>query len=102
MNVIRCIRSFLGLFDERANPAAVVAHPAQATQVDQRGTDQAGHGRDRLQHDGAIAIALGKKGVGEESQRACDDQRDPVGPIIGRVVGIQVDGRCKGIGDRFH
>ena len=60
----------LGLVHQRPDPALVVAHAAQAVQVDQRRADHAGHRGDGLQHDRAVAVALGEEGVGEEAQAA--------------------------------
>ena len=68
----------LGLVHQRLDPAVVVAHPAQALQVVERGADHAGHGRDRLQHHGAVAVALGEEGVGEEAQQLDEAEGDAV------------------------
>src|SRR3546814_2445647 len=51
----------LGLFHQRADPALIVAHPAQALEMGQRRADHAGHRRDGLQHDRAVAVALGEE-----------------------------------------
>ena len=76
----------LGFLHQRADPAVVVAHPAQATQVDQRGADHAGDRGDGFQHDRPVAVALGEEGVGQEAQAAGDAVGQLVGPVAGFVV----------------
>jgi hypothetical protein len=74
----------------------VVAHPAQAAQVDERSADHAGYGCDGFQHDRAVAIPLGKKSVGQEAQTARDAEGDAIGPVSGRVVNVEGQRRIDG------
>ena len=72
----------LRLLHQGADPALVILHFPQATQV----PDHAGHGRDRLQHDGAVAVAFGEEGVGAEPQQSGEAEREPVRKPFRRVV----------------
>ena len=84
----------LGLVHQGADPAFVIAHPAQAAQVDQRRADHARHRGDSLQHDRSIAVALGKKRICQKSQAAGNGKGGAVRPVADLVVGVEGK-RCR-------
>ena len=57
----------LGLFQQRANPAVVVYHAAQASEVCDRCANHAGNGGHRFENDCPVAVALGKEHVGADA-----------------------------------
>src|SRR3546814_12528106 len=56
--------------------------------------DHAGHRRDGLQHDRAVAVALGEEGVRAEAHRLGETERDALGEIERFVVDAKIDERC--------
>ena len=83
----------LRLVHQGADPALVVAHPAQALQVVDGRADHAGNGRDGLQHDRAMPVALGEEGVGAEAQRLGEAISDAVRHTLGIMMDAKVDNR---------
>jgi hypothetical protein len=83
----------LRLVHQGADPALVVAHAAQAFEVRDRGADHSGHRRHRLEHDGAVAVALGEEGVGAEAKRLGEAIGDAIGGAARLVMDAEIDGR---------
>src|SRR3546814_2492867 len=50
--------------------------------------------RDGLQHDRAVAVALGEEGVRAEAHRLGETERDAIGEIDRFVVDAKIDERC--------
>ena len=73
----------LRLVHQGADPALVVAHPAQALEVVDRRADHPRHGGDGFEHDRAMAVALGEEGVGAEAQRLGEAVSDAVRTPLG-------------------
>jgi hypothetical protein len=70
-----------GLVDQFPDPTSIVVHPAQGSQMLQRGAHHSWHGGDRFEHDGAVSVTPCKEGVGCPSK----DLRGRQGNDIGRI-----------------
>ena len=80
----------IGLFDQLADPALIIADVAQGLEMLQQSANHARHGRHGFQHNGAMAIAVGKEPVGKKPHEFDKAQRGAVAEILRRVV------RCGG------
>ncbi|GBF29213.1 hypothetical protein MnTg03_00784 [bacterium MnTg03] len=58
-----------GLVEQRANPALVIFHASQCSQVLQRSADHSGNCGNGFENDCSVAIALGKKSICKNSQK---------------------------------
>ena len=67
-----------GLFHERADPALIIDHAAQAREVRDRCTDHPRHCCHRFQNNGAMTVAFGKKGVCAKPEHFREAQRKPI------------------------
>ena len=74
---------------QRADPASVVFHPAQALQVVEGRADHAGHRGHGLQHHGPMTVAFGEKGVGEQPQEFGHAERE----AVRGVARLEMDGQ---------
>ena len=83
-----------GFVHERLDPALVVAHAAQTGEMVDRSAHHARHGRHRLEHDGAVAVTLGKEGIGTPAQRFGEAEGNPIRHSAGVVVDTEIDEGC--------
>src|SRR3546814_19417941 len=75
--------------------------PAQALEMGQRRADHAGHRRDGLQHDRAVAVALGEAGVRAESHRLGETERAAIRSEE-RLVGKECVRTCRSRWPPYH
>ena len=83
-----------GFVHERLDPALVVAHAAQTGEMVNRCPNHTRHGRHRLEHDGTVAVTLGKESIGTPAQRLGETEGNPVRHSAGVVVNAQIDEGC--------
>jgi hypothetical protein len=79
----------LGLVQQLANPALILADMAHRFEVLQQPSDHARHGSHGFQNDRAMAIALGEKRIGKDAHEFHDTQRDPVVNVARAMVHLE-------------
>jgi len=81
----------LGFLKQNPNPAFIVTHLAQRSQMLPKPTDHSGDGGNGFQNDRTVAVALRKKLVGEEPEQFYECERDFIAARLRRNVDVEFD-----------